>query len=290
MKKVTQVTVPAQMYFSVRNHGFQHLTVSPTLYRRSGVKEPFEYYVENNFNYSGGVFSTGVRTNVHGQRYNYFTASQELRFESPPAAYSFNAQKFENQVTYSTNSPSAAIVAMYLSFDDFLAGIDLEMGIPADRKTDEAGTWCEVQINDQVIKHFSADPVSPAPKQKASQVIIADTDKFSFLSNVNIYFSGCDVYRELPSGQVIKIDRQGEGTATLATGYYLTPDKGYPPGVRILTIKDGFSEAMAIIDFDHDTASKQVTITIKSFTSRLCDIRDAPYGSAIFPNAICFTL
>lgn len=293
MRKNVQIIAPAQMPFSVGNWDFQVLTVSPTVYGRSGLNEPYEY---NELSYlgasAGGIISIDTRINEHGQRYGYATSSQEIRFESPSTTYSFNANKFGNQITYATNSPGAAVEARYWIFDDFPSGISLGMkaqGKSDVHQIDAAGAWCNVQINDKLIQYSSAETVSPAPKNKASQVIIRDTEKFSFLSNVNIYFSDCDVYRELPSGQIIKVDRHGSGNPTLASEYYLTPDKGYPTGLTTMTIKDGFSDATAVVEFDHDASKKEVTITIKSFTSRLCDIRDASYIIHA-PNAICIAL
>jgi hypothetical protein len=224
----------------------------------------------------------------------YITTSappQQLTFTSSDATYTYNLETFGNQVIYSTNSPGAIVRAPSIVFADFIGLIQFEMLIPvreADQKTKKAG-WLGVQINDQVIKFPSDRPVLPAPKKKASQVVIKPTDKFSFLNNVTLYFSGCDVYQEYPPGEVHKFDKQ---VGTMSTDLYLTPDKSYPPGVTTLTIKDGFSDATSVIEFNHDTSKKQVIITIKSFTGtgKLCDIRDFPYLDKHFPNAICIAL
>jgi hypothetical protein len=293
MEKKAQVTIPAQRHFSIGNWSFLELTVSPTLYARDRDNEPFAYREINKLSSSGGRYSTDVRTNDHGQRYSYATASHELLFKSASAEYRFNANKFGNQVTYSTSSPGASVEAFYWIFDDFLRVIELTMrklDDPVDHKIDESNREYEVQLNGQIIQCSTGDPVHPAPKKKVSQIVIADTDRFSFLSNVNLYFSGCDVYQEYPPEKIKKVDRHGEGNPSAATDYYLTPDKGYPPGITILTIKDGFSEATAVVEFEHDTFNKQVTVTIKSFTSRLCDIRDFSYLEQYFPNAICIAL
>ncbi|WP_248768689.1 hypothetical protein [Pseudomonas sp. MWU12-2345] len=292
MKKETQVTASTQMFFSIDNIDFQHLTLSPVLYSMAGSNEPFEYLEAHDISSSGFRFYTNVRTNDYGQRYGHTTASHELKFKSSSAEYNFNAFKFGNQVIYSTASPDAAVIASYWIFEDIQSSVGLEVRkaeTNAGHKKNQTDTWCQVQINDQVIQYSSADTLHPAPKKKVPQVIISDTDKFSFLSNVNIYFSGCDVYRALPSGQVIMVDRHGNGSPALASEYYLTPDKSYPSGLTTLTINDGFSDATAVIEFDHDVSKKQVTMTIKSFTSRLCDIRDVSFIIEA-PNAICFAL
>ncbi|BBP58706.1 hypothetical protein [Pseudomonas sp. St316] len=290
MKKKAQVTIPAQRHFSIGNWSFLDLTVSPTLYARNGDGEPYEYYEVAEFSSAGGRYSTGVRTNDHGQRYSYVTASHELLFKSSSTEYRFNAYKFGNQVTYSTPSPGAAVLAHSWIFEDFIASIELEIKKPATPADRKAHTGCEFQVDDQPIQYSPSDPVHPAPEKKVSQVVIADTDKFSFLSNVNIYFSGCDVYQDFPPGQIHKVDRHGEGNPRVATEYYLTQDKSYPAGVTTLTIKDGFSEAKTVVEFDHDTSNKRVTMTIKSFTSTLCDIRDFSYLEKTFPNTICIAL
>lgn len=293
MKNNAQIILPAQRHFSIGNWSFLELTVSPTLYKRDHDNEPFAYYEVSKISSTGGRYSTDVRTNDYGQRYSYATASHELLFKSASAEYRFNATKFGNQVTYSTNSPGASVEAFYFIFDDFLRMIELTMrepGEPVEGKRHEADRECEAQINGQTIQCSSADPVHPTPPKKVSQIVFADTDKFSFLSNVNLYFSGCDVYLEESPGKVKRVDRHGEGNPSAATNYYLTPDKGYPPGITSLTIKDGFSETTAIVEFDHDTFNKQVTMTIKSFTSRLCDIRAFTYNEHHFPNAICIAL
>lgn len=291
VKTDSQVTIPAQKHFTIVNFSFLDLTVSPTLHARDGEGEPFEYREVNEFRTSGGRYSTDVRTNHYGERYSYATTSHELLFKSPSAEYRFNATKFGNQVTYSTHSPHAAVDTYYWIFDDFIASIGLAIntpGTPADRNKTDIG--CELQINDQVIPYSPNDPLHPAPSKKVSQVVIADTDKFSFLSNVNLYFSGCDVYQDYPSGKIHKVERHGEGNPRVASEFYLTPDKNYPAGVTNLTIKDGFSESTAVVEFDHDVSNKQVTITIKSSTSRLCDIRDIWHYEENYPNAICIAL
>lgn len=293
MKNNKQVTMSAQRPFAIGNWSFQHLKVSPTLYAREGNNEPFEYIEVNELSYAGGRFSTGVRTNDYGQRYSYVTASHELLFKSSSAEYRFNMIKFGNQITYSTSSLDASVDVFPWVFEDFLMIIELTMrkpGAAADSKTDEADRRFEVQINDKIIQYSPSDPVHPAPKEKASQVIIATTDKFSILSNVNLYFSGCDVYQEFPPGEINKVDQHGKGNPGAGTDYYLTQDKGYPPGVTTLTIKDGFSEATAVVEFNHDTSKKQVTMTIKSFTSKLCDIRHFSLEDNDYPNAICIAL
>ncbi|MBC3374972.1 hypothetical protein HU762_13555 [Pseudomonas sp. SWRI92] len=295
MKKNAQVPRNAQIPFTIINWSNQRLVVgSPALCRRLGLNEPFEYLKAEEFTDTFSIHcSIDTRQNDHGQTYSYNTSSQELIFKSPHTVYRFNLNKFGNQVIYSTSSPGARISTPPFIFDDFSMLIQLEMlepGTEASQKTDKANRQLEHLIGHPVIQHPSNDPVHPAPKEKASQVVIGTTDKFSFLSNVNLYFSGGDVYQESPPGQMNKVDRHGRGFPGPGTDFYLTPDKGYPPGVTTLTIKDGFSEATAVVKFDHDTSRKQVTITIESFTSKLCDIRDFEYLDRSFPNAICMAL
>lgn len=294
MKKNSQVTMPAQRPFTITNMSALVLKVSPALNQREGDEEPYSYHTKDEFtSLINGRCSTDTRYNDHEQNYHYVTNSRELRFESPHAKYGFTLYKFGNQVTYSTSSPDARVDAFPWIFDDFLAITELSMRKPSaatDRVTEETYVRGEVQVNDRVFQYSSSEPVQPSPQIKASQVVIAPADKFSLLSNVNIYFSGCVVYKEFPPGQIEKVDRHGWGNPTLGSDYYLSPDKSYPPGVSTLTIKDGFSEATAVVEFDHDTAKKQVTITIKSFTSKLCDIRDVDLNDTRFPNAICIAL
>ncbi|AHL36857.1 hypothetical protein CD58_11160 [Pseudomonas brassicacearum] len=293
MKKNTEVTVPAQKHFSVGNWSFLKLSVSPTLYLREGANEPFEYVKETEFSFGGGKFSTNVHTNEYGQLYSYATASHELVFKNASTEYRFNAIKFGNQVTYSTRSPRAAVETYPWIFDDFIGSIGLVVNTPdtpANDKVDRRYIGCDFQINDQVVQYSPDTPVHPAPQTKVSKVVFPDTGKFSLLANVNVYFSGCDVYREVSPGQIYKVERHGEGNPRVDTDFYLTPDKSYPAGITTLVIKDGFSDATAVIEFDHNTVEKQVTMTIKSFTSTLCDIRDFVYLEIHFPNAICIAL
>lgn len=290
MKKNTQITMPAQMPFTVANISNQHLLGSPALYRKDGLDEPFEYPKIDEYIATYTLWcSTDLRQNDHGQECNYNTASQELLFKNPRAEYRFNLHKFGNQITYSTSSPGASVTANPWIFDDFSMKIQLEMrepGAKIDRTADKVNRRLEPQTDGQVIQSSSNDPVHPAPQKKASQVVIKTTDKFSLLFNVNLYFSGCDVYQEFPPGEMNKVNNR----LGASTDCYLTPDKGYPPGVTTLTIKDGFSEATAIVKFDHDTSRKQVTMTIESFTSKLCDIREFSLINKHFPNAICIVL
>lgn len=282
--------MPAQITFVIVNWDKQHLRGSRDLYIRENLDEPFEYSEINVFTDTFTPFcSTDTRNNENGQRYSYNTTSQELIFKSSRAEYRFNLHKFGNQVTYSTDSPSASVSSDPWIFNDFPYFIRLDMREPgkkADRKTINANRRLESSIDGQFTQYSPNDPVRPAPPKKASQAIIKTTDKFSFLFNINFYFSGCDVYQEYPPGEIRKVTR----SMALSTNYYLTPDKSYPPGVTTLTIKDGFSEATAVVKFDHDTSKKQVTITIESYTSRLCDIRDVEHWDIDYPNTICIAL
>jgi len=282
----------AQIPFTIGNLDFQQLRGSPILFRREGGDEPFEYPKIEEFPDRYAIrCSTDIRPNRHGQIYNYTPTTQQLTFTSPDATYTFNLNKFGNQVTYSTNSPGASVRAPSIVFEDFPGLIQLEMHIPGkkfDHKTDKA-EGLEVQINNQVVKHPLTSPVLPAPKKKASQVVINPTDRFSFLANVTLYLSGCDVYQEHPPGEMHKFEKL---VGTMSTDLYLTPDKSYPPGLTTLAIEDGFSDSTAVLEFNHDTSKKQVTITIKSFTGtgKLCDLRDFPYLDKYYPNAICIAL
>jgi len=292
VKKTAQVIMNAQIPFTIGNLDFQQLRGSPILFRREGGDEPFEYPKIEEFPDRYAIrCSTDIRPNRHGQIYNYTPTTQQLTFTSPDATYTFNLNKFGNQVTYSTNSPGASVRAPSIVFEDFPGLIQLEMHIPGkkfDHKTDKA-EGLEVQINNQVVKHPLTSPVLPAPKKKASQVVINPTDRFSFLANVTLYLSGCDVYQEHPPGEMHKFEKL---VGTMSTDLYLTPDKSYPPGLTTLAIEDGFSDSTAVLEFNHDTSKKQVTITIKSFTGtgKLCDLRDFPYLDKYYPNAICIAL
>lgn len=290
VKKNAQITMPAQITFVITNWNNQHLLGSPDLYERGGFDEPFEHFKINEFTDTFTPFcSTDTRRNEHGQIHSYNTTSQELIFKSSHAEYRFNLHKFGNQVTYSTNSPGASVSSATWIFDDFPYNIYLDMlepGKKSERKAVNADRRSESQIKGQFTQYSPNDPVRPAPPKKASQTVIRTTDKFSFLFNINLYFSGCDVYQEYPPGEIRKVTR----SMAASTNYYLTADKSYPPGVTTLTIKDGFSEATAVVTFNHDTSKKQVTITIESYTSRLCDIRNFEHWGVAFPNAICFAL
>lgn len=282
----------AQIPYTIGNLDRQQLRGSPILFRREGLDEPFEYpKIEEFPDHYAIRCSTDIRPNRYGQIYNYTPTTQQLTFTSPDVTYTFDLNKFGNQVIYSTNSPGASVRAPSIVFEDFPGLIQLEMRIPQkkfDQTTDKA-EWLEVQINDQVVKHPLTSPVLPTLKKKALQVVINPKDRFSFLGNVTFYLSGCDVYQEYPPGEMSKINKH---VGTMSTDLYLTPDKSYPPGVTTLTIEDGFSDATAVIEFNHDTSKKQVTITIKSFTGtgKLCDIRDFPYLDKYYPNAICIAL
>lgn len=173
----------AQIPFTIGNLDRQQLRGSPTLFRREGLDEPFEYPKTEEFpdNYAIRC-STDIRPNRHEQIYNYILTTQQLTFTSPDTTYTFNLNKFGNQVIYSTNSPGASVRAPSIVFEDFPGLIQLEMRIPGkkiDQKTDKA-EWIEVQINDQVIKHPSTSPMLAAPKKRPYKSLSTPRTDFLF--------------------------------------------------------------------------------------------------------------
>ncbi|SEI75532.1 hypothetical protein SAMN03159298_01294 [Pseudomonas sp. NFACC07-1] len=136
MKKTAQAIMNAQIPFTIGNLDFQQLRGSPTLFRREGADEPFEYPKIEDFPDRYAIrCSTDIRPNRFGQIYNYTPTTQQLTFTSPDATYTFNLNKFGNQVIYSTNSPGASVRAPSIVFEDFPGLIQLEMHIPGKKNS-----------------------------------------------------------------------------------------------------------------------------------------------------------
>jgi hypothetical protein len=157
MKKTAQVIMNAQIPFTIGNLDLQQLRGSPTLFRREGLDEPFEYPKIEKFpdNYAIRC-STDIRPNRHEQIYNYIPTTQQLTFTSPDTTYIFNLNKFGNQVIYSTNSPGASVRAPSIVFEDFPGLIQLEMRIHGKKiyqKTDK----------DKLIKSTTRSSNIPQP-------------------------------------------------------------------------------------------------------------------------------
>ncbi len=128
----------------------------------------------------------------------------------------------------------------------------------------------------------------------SSSIVIPDTEKFSFLTNANMYFSG--TLYEVMDGVLVRVHDRIIDDAGSWGGWggdcALTDDENnlYPDGISMLMIDDGFSEGKATIEFNHNPLDKTVTITVLSHTSKVCDLRDLTEVGEPFPYTICFAL
>lgn len=150
----------------------------------------------------------------------------------------------------------------------------------------------EKNNNNQYEIKESSHPLASTPSTStSSSKTIPDTEGFSLLQNVHIYFTG-DIYQEL-GGKLTKIDSSLLNSYLSFGGVYaLTddPNKLYPDGVTTLLLKDGLLEGEAEITFDHHPTNKTVTITVTRHTSKIADIRDMREIGYYYPHTICFAV
>lgn len=285
-----EAVAAAQTNFSIVNYGFEPLTFRSPMFLRYGVREPYEWLSKQDFgSATGGIWQNWVRKNEHGQDYGYATGAL-VRIRDPGSEYVFSIHQSGRLVTYTTGSENASVYTGTWLFDDFTAYVYLSVGDTSVPQPDGVREPLQgtVLCKGKMLSVPIEAGVPTTPTQKLSKVTFADTEAFSFMSNVNVYFSGADVYASTALG-VVPCPRHGSGNPTLGNYYYLTPEAGYPPGMTTLTVKDGFSDTTAIVQFDHDMTRMEVTMTIISYESRVCDIRDISFNGH-FPYCICIAL
>lgn len=294
MEKQTNVTTSVQVSFSIDNwYSGKYLLLVPPIYAKltyPGEDPTFKIVDGVAMNSMGGSYSASVKVNNYGKQVGYNRLSQSLLMISDSEEYVFELVKDGDQITY--RSPENGVVeALHVLYDDIVGTVVLRVGAPP------------LSVNKNITAPVSENDVFSIPEDgwystglsitsTSKSKTIPDTEMFSLLQNVNLYVSG--PFYQLISGELVKVEEQNSNAFGIWGGYFaLSGDKNklYPDGISELVINDGLSEGKAIVEFNHNAGEKTVTITVKSHTSKVCDIRDlGEVGYGQFPNTIRFGL
>lgn len=296
MNTPSAILVSAQTFFALDNYwSGENFSLSPPIYQKflkpENLEDP-EFRPAGILTSSsgGGVYSTATRMNEHNLKVPYILAPFTLTLTGPSTTCVFKIDKHDNEVSYTSLTSTGVVSHRYVLYDDVIAGVALQVG---EEPTNNKNTHPPIEINDSYyLSDVSPTTDHPVPARRADSKVIPDTELFSFLTNVNMYFSGPIHQMNVVSGELTPISKQllGIGYGIFGGRFALT-NKGnnlYPDGVSILEINDGFSEGTATIEFNHDTNAKTVKITILSHSSKICDIRDLTEVGWNYPHTICF--
>jgi len=289
MKKQLEAFVSPQTCFSIENWWLEEeLSLSPAVYARVG---DFEYSITDSWpaRGGGGNLSSSTRVNEYGLTVSYNVAPFSLTMKGKAVQCVFNISTHGGQVFYTSTTPHGTVLPIVIRYNDILGGVMLRVKAPSSASHAESKKQ-PTKIHDvYYVSDESYEVRGVTPINAVTSKIIPDTEAFSFLTNVNMYFPR-PIYQWTLSG-VVQIDKSLlDAYGVWGGSYSLTGDREnpYPDGISLLTIKDGVS-GEATLEFNHDTLNKTVTITVLSHTSKVCDIRDlAEVGAPVFPNTICF--
>ncbi|WP_426219517.1 hypothetical protein [Pseudomonas sp. DWRC2-2] len=283
----------AQIPFSINNYAtFEKLTTTPPIYYRT--RKDLKLHITDTWDggQSGGSLSTGTRLNEYGLKVGYMNITQPLSLSGTTVDCLFSLEKNGNQVLYSSLNEHGHVEQYTPIYPDISSGVFLtitEKDKIAPKRKDYKP---EENNNNQYEVKENSHSLAGTPCTSASNSkTIPDTEAFSLLQNVHIYFTG-DIYQKIGE-EFKKIDSSLLNSYLSFGGIFaLTddPNKLYPDGVTTLLIKDGLSEGEAELTFDHHSTNKNVTITVTHHTSKTADIRDMREVGYPYPNTICFAM
>ncbi|AUM72559.1 hypothetical protein [Pseudomonas fluorescens] len=298
MSANNNVMASAQRMISIDNFSSGSLLVlSPPLFRKivpptGNPTFELEHYIGANS--SGGRFFLDVLENAYGEQDGYQSRTQLLSFktESGSVDYRFELIKKGDQITYSSPE-NGSVYESKILYEDIGGAVYLKAGL---FETDIAKVEPVAEQDHTYVLpegRGSMEGLSISKTSRSKKKTIPDDQMFSFLNNVDVNLMG-DVY-QLVGGELHKVERRGlgQGMGVFGGFFALTGDKDnlYPAGISEITVEDNFSEAQAVIEFERFVEKKLVTITIKSHTSKVCDIRDlSEAGWGLFPHTVCFAL
>ncbi|MGV6393958.1 hypothetical protein ACTUVN_003185 [Pseudomonas caspiana] len=301
MRNQAEKPVSVQSPFAIDNlFNNERFTFNITIFGRIYPSDGSESYFEpiNGWNaYSSGrVLSTTTRRNNHGREMGYTNVPTMFAMTGTTNHCMFYINGDEKTATYSSMTPFGVVNYSHILYEDIIGGIVLQV-VPGTARNHATGKERSknsgITIIDDVhsIQDMDFETTPSIAAKRSNSVVIPDTERFSFLCNVSMYFSAT-IFQWTINGwrsiDTITQDKFGK-----FGGYFsLTGDEGmlYPEGISIIEIEDGFSQGAATVEFDHDVSDKTVKITVLSHTSKICDIRDLNEVGYNFPYTLCFAL
>jgi hypothetical protein len=301
MKNQDGTLVSVQSPFAIDNlFNNERFTFNITIYGRVFPPNQASYFepLDSWKAYSSGrVLSTTTRRDNHGTEAGYTISPTMFAMTGTTNHCMFYISGDEKLVSYKSMTAGGEVIYSYVVFDDIIGGVGLKV-VPqptnALASNDKAKPRkSNVMVVDDVhhIHDIDAESQPRINDNKSNSIIIPDTERFSLLTNVSMYFSKT-IFQWTSLGWR-GIDSKTQDTFGLFGGYYsLTgnDDMLYPEGVSNLEIYDGFSQGTATIEFNHNTSDKTVKITVISHTTRTCDFREVEVAGYYYPYTLCFAL
>ncbi|MBU6961262.1 hypothetical protein KRR23_26460 [Pseudomonas sp. CVAP len=257
---------------------WERLSLSQDLYTRTSITNPDWILIDT---WPGGISTTTtteLRSNLYDLKVPYISGSTKLEMTNPETNGVFNLKKDGDKVTYTATSSQASIEARWGW------GIMTSVALIVDNlahRPDENPTKFHEEHSIQYLT-AGGEVNNTHSSQGEMSVVVPDSTYFSFTTNTSMYFSILDnpaaTIHQMISEKLVKVEnRILQGFASSGGRYALTDNKNslYPDGISTLLINDGFSESMAKIVFDHNTANRTVKISVKSHTAEVCELRDS---------------
>ncbi|MPQ70361.1 MULTISPECIES: hypothetical protein [unclassified Pseudomonas] len=295
MKKQLEAFVSPLTAFSIINYERgEVLSLSPSLYQRLLPAENYLVIDSWGAGVAGGRLSASTRVNEHGRRVSYNSAPFTLSIKGASTQCVFNISQHGGQVFYTSTTPHGTVYPRAVLYNDVIGGVALMVKEPAEIARKKNVKNPTKSHGRSYLSEDGCKTKGVASVTASSSIVIPDTEKFSFLTNANMYFSG--TLYEVMDGVLVRVHDRIIDDAGSWGGWggdcALTDDENnlYPDGISMLMIDDGFSEGKATIEFNHNPLDKTVTITVLSHTSKVCDLRDLTEVGEPFPYTICFAL
>ncbi|MEJ5278356.1 hypothetical protein WH299_03655 [Pseudomonas sp. MYb541] len=296
MSKPTQLTVSTQLPITVDAwNSTEYLALSPELQQRLFLPNGDNQYITVSgldTGFTGGHYSTAVKSNQHGRDFLYVTESATLTATGASTHCSISIEKNGKDATYTSTTPDASVTPFTVLFEEYVGGVRLTIN-----PGNNVGQLKQ-QTSPPIATHgvYSFDENTQEIKPLSSTIgsaskTFSNKEPFSQLNTASIYYEK-PIYQLQPDNYVA-IDKLIQNAFGTVGGYYsLTGDSAnlYPAGVTQLTFKDGYSDNYATIEFYNNTTKGEVTVTILSHNYRRCEIRDIQTEFLNFPNTLCFAV
>lgn len=274
--KNESVTTSNKIPFSVTNLKLETLALSPSLYTRAGMPNREWTLVDKVQSHVVlGASTTEVRSNLYDLKVPYISESTLLEITNSGTQGIFHLEKIGNDVTYTSASSQGSVYINY--YWDIATNVTLVVG-----DLEQASDTKSVELHEEngiqyLISGGLVDNAAAHAGEKS--IVVPDSTYFSFTTNTNMYFSIVDnpsavVYQKIGEKLVKTYEKILYGYASSGGLFALSNNESmlYPAGISTLRINDGFSESMAEIEFNRNASDRTIKISVKSHTSRICEL------------------
>jgi len=277
MKKQS-VTASNKIPFGVSTR--ETLSLSPNLYTWVSITNPEWLAIDtwHGDNFAPPPATLEIRSNLYNFKTPYISNSTKLEMTNAETQGIFHLEKNGTEVTYTPENSQGSIRINY----NWGIATHLTLEVGNQQHTSDSNP---VELHEEHgVRHLMAggEANNTVALEGKKSVVIPDSTYFSFTTNSNMYFSIVDnltaaLHQLLGNTLVRKDESLLQGFAWSGGNFALSNNKNilYPPGITTLRINDGFSEGIAEIEFNRNVSDSTVKISVKSHTSRICEIDDS---------------